>query len=118
MIKTTSEIVKSFRFNSPIRCKKPKYQENLIPVARNSGKVRFFRLDGKVAIIRGGASGTGAAVRLFAENGAKVVIAEIQDDLGQAIADKLGEHVFYMHCDVSQEEQVIHLFDTTVANST
>ncbi|CAI9097652.1 OLC1v1027563C1 [Oldenlandia corymbosa var. corymbosa] len=74
------------------------------------------RLDGKVAIITGGASGIGAAaVRLFYENGAKVVIADIQDDLGQAIASKLGENGCYIHCDVSKEDEVINLVDSAVA---
>ncbi|CAI9097651.1 OLC1v1027561C1 [Oldenlandia corymbosa var. corymbosa] len=74
------------------------------------------RMNGKVAIITGGASGIGeATVRLFVENGAKVVIADIQDDLGQGIADQLGENVSYIHCDVSQEDDVINLVDTTVA---
>ncbi|KAL3532132.1 hypothetical protein ACH5RR_005653 [Cinchona calisaya] len=73
------------------------------------------RLDGKVAIVTGGASGIGAAaVRLFSQNGAKVVIADIQDNLGQEIANKLCENVSYIHCDVSQEEQVINLINTTV----
>ena len=69
-----------------------------------------------MAIITGGASGIGAsAVRVFHDNGAKVVIADIQDELGQAIADELGENVSYIHCDVSKEEDVENLVDTTVA---
>ncbi|XP_022766072.1 tropinone reductase-like 1 [Durio zibethinus] len=74
------------------------------------------RLEGKVAIITGGASGIGASTaRLFHENGAKVVIADIQDSLGQAIADKLGENAFYIHCDVSNEDDVSNVVDTTIS---
>lgn len=74
------------------------------------------RLEGKVAIITGGASGIGAsAVHIFHEQGAKVVIADIQDELGEAIANKLGEDVCYIHCDVSNEDEVSNLVDTTVA---
>ncbi|KAK2976462.1 hypothetical protein RJ640_015585 [Escallonia rubra] len=71
---------------------------------------------GKVVIVTGGASGIGeSTTHLFWKNGAKVVIADIQDELGQAISDKLGENVCYIHCDVSNEEEVINLVDTTVA---
>ncbi|CDP20942.1 unnamed protein product [Coffea canephora] len=74
------------------------------------------RLDGKVAIITGGASGIGAAAaRLFHSNGAKVVLADIQDNLGQAIANELGKNACYIHCDVSQEDQVFDLIDTIIA---
>ncbi|KAM7504988.1 hypothetical protein LguiB_003892 [Lonicera macranthoides] len=76
----------------------------------------FYRLEGKVAIITGGASGIGAsAVQLFLENGAKVVIADVQDQLGQAIANKLGDNVTYVHCDVSNENDIINVVDSTVA---
>ncbi|XP_050243690.1 tropinone reductase-like 1 [Quercus robur] len=75
----------------------------------------YKRLEGKVAIITGGASGIGAsAVHIFHEQGAKVVIADIQDELGQAIANKLGEDVCYIHCDVSNEDDVTNLVDTTI----
>ncbi|KAM7493661.1 hypothetical protein LguiB_028270 [Lonicera macranthoides] len=74
------------------------------------------RLEGKVAIITGGASGIGAsAVHLFFENGAKVVIVDVQDQLGQAIANKLGDDVTYVHCDVSNEDDIVNVVDTTVA---
>ncbi|KAB1212332.1 Tropinone reductase-like 1 [Morella rubra] len=49
------------------------------------------------------------------EHGAKVVIADIQDNLGQTLADKLGENVSYIHCDVSNEEDICNLIDTTIA---
>ncbi|KAJ4838242.1 hypothetical protein Tsubulata_011309 [Turnera subulata] len=74
------------------------------------------RLAGKVAIITGGASGIGeSAVHLFHENGSKVVIADVEDDRGQAIAAKLGENVCYIHCDVSKEDDVCNLIDATIA---
>ncbi|XP_058003860.1 tropinone reductase-like 1 [Hevea brasiliensis] len=74
------------------------------------------RLEGKVAIVTGGASGIGAStVQLFQEHGAEVMIADIQDELGQAIADKLGKNVSYIHCDVSNEDDIIKLVDTTIS---
>nr|UBN09140.1 (+)-borneol dehydrogenase [Salvia rosmarinus] len=74
------------------------------------------RLEGKVAIVTGGASGIGAStVRLFHDHGAKVVIADIQDDLGQTLADRLGRNISYTHCDVTDEDQVRALVDAAVA---
>nr|CAB3492596.1 unnamed protein product [Digitaria exilis] len=65
------------------------------------------RLDGKVTIVTGGASGIGeAAVRLFASSGATVVIADIQDALGEAVAASAGSGCTYMRCDVTDESQV------------
>ncbi|KMT06689.1 hypothetical protein BVRB_7g158520 [Beta vulgaris subsp. vulgaris] len=78
---------------------------------------RKQRLDGKVAIITGGASGIGASTaKQFWENGAKVVIADIQDDLGQKIATNLNnDNIFYFHCDISKEEEVHDLVDYTIS---
>ncbi|XP_038876486.1 tropinone reductase-like 1 [Benincasa hispida] len=81
----------------------------------NGSPTPLRRLEGKVAIITGGASGIGAsAVRIFHQNGAKVIIADIQDEVGQKIADGLGEDVSYIHCDVSKEEDVRNLVDAAV----
>ncbi len=65
------------------------------------------KLDGKVAIITGGASGIGeASARLFVEEGARVLIADIQDDKGQGIARELGRNAVYLHTDVTREADV------------
>ena len=63
------------------------------------------RLAGKVAIVTGGARGMGeATVRLFVENGAKVVIGDVLDEDGQALADELGDAADFVHMDVSQQQ--------------
>jgi NAD(P)-dependent dehydrogenase (short-subunit alcohol dehydrogenase family) len=73
------------------------------------------KLDGKVAIITGGASGIGqAAVRLFVAEGSRVLIADIQDDKGEQLAEELGTPVAYMHTDVSQESDVKTAIDHAV----
>ncbi|HEX6167317.1 MAG TPA: glucose 1-dehydrogenase [Acidimicrobiales bacterium] len=64
------------------------------------------RLDGKVAIITGGARGQGAAEgRLFAAEGAHVVLADVLDDDGRAVADEIGDAARYVHLDVTDEAQ-------------
>jgi Dehydrogenases with different specificities (related to short-chain alcohol dehydrogenases) len=56
----------------------------------------------KVFIVTGGASGLGAgAVRMLVGHGGKVVIADVQDEPGQALAQELGQ--VFVHCDVTQE---------------
>ncbi|KAK2663958.1 hypothetical protein Ddye_002532 [Dipteronia dyeriana] len=77
------------------------------------------KLEGKVAIITGGASGIGeATARLFADNGIRmIIIADIQDELGQQVAISIGTHrCNYMHCDVTYEDQVKALIESTVQN--
>ena len=56
----------------------------------------------KVFIVTGGASGLGAGtVRMLVEHGGKAVIADVQDEAGQALAQELGQ--VFVHCDVTQE---------------
>ena len=70
------------------------------------------RLSGKTAIITGGASGIGAATaRLFAEEGARVVIADTQEDLGQALATELGDVGEFAKVDVTREDDVSGVID-------
>ncbi|KAG6433891.1 hypothetical protein SASPL_105510 [Salvia splendens] len=76
------------------------------------------RLEGKVAIITGGASGIGeSAARLFVRHGAKVVVADVQDDLGRAVCLSIGppEVVSYVHCNVAAEADVAGAVDLAVS---
>ena len=74
------------------------------------------RLAGKVAAITGGSSGFGeAAARLFVSEGARVVLGDIQDDAGQAVAAALGDAARFVHCDVSSESDIATLVDTAVS---
>ena len=62
------------------------------------------RLDGKIAMVTGGASGLGAAmVRRFVAEGATVIIADIDDAGGAALAGELGAAARFQHLDVSDE---------------
>jgi 3alpha(or 20beta)-hydroxysteroid dehydrogenase len=61
------------------------------------------KLDGKVAIISGGARGQGEAhVRLFVEEGARVVFGDVLDAEGEAVAKDVGSGAVYQHLDVAQ----------------
>jgi 3alpha(or 20beta)-hydroxysteroid dehydrogenase len=60
------------------------------------------RVDGKVALISGGARNIGAAsARMLVAEGAKVVIGDLLDEEGTALADELGEAARYVHLDVT-----------------
>lgn len=74
------------------------------------------RLEGKVALITGAASGIGrASAKEFIRNGAKVIIADIQDELGMDATRDLGPNSDFIHCDVKQEEQVEEAVNYTVS---
>ncbi|CAD5178109.1 unnamed protein product [Musa acuminata subsp. malaccensis] len=76
------------------------------------------RLEGKVAVVTGGAAGAGeATARLFVHHGAKVVIADIRDELGLSVAASIGtdDVITYVHCDVAKEEDVGSAVDLAVA---
>ncbi|KAH6762155.1 hypothetical protein C2S52_019588 [Perilla frutescens var. hirtella] len=76
------------------------------------------RLEGKVAVITGGASGIGeCAAALFVRHGAKVVVADVQDNLGQTACRNIGssEVISYVHCDVSIESDVEKAVDFAVS---
>ena len=69
------------------------------------------RIEGKVAVVTGGCSGIGlATVRRFAAEGAKVVIGDVDDANGSRIAREIDGA--FVHCDVTNPEQVEALFRT------
>ena len=69
------------------------------------------RLEGKVAVITGGSSGIGlATVRRFADEGARVVIGDLDEATGERIADEVGGT--FVRCDVTSKDEVDALFAT------
>jgi NAD(P)-dependent dehydrogenase (short-subunit alcohol dehydrogenase family) len=69
------------------------------------------RLDSRTAVITGGCSGIGlATARRFTDEGARVVVADIDDDQGKQVAEEIGG--LYVHTDVTDKEQVDALFRT------
>jgi len=72
-------------------------------------------LAGKVAIVTGGASGIGqATAELIVEEGANVVIADVDTDGGEEVAAKLGDAAAFQHTDVSSADDIQALVDFTV----
>jgi 3alpha(or 20beta)-hydroxysteroid dehydrogenase len=72
------------------------------------------RLDGKVAIVTGGAQGQGAAISAaFVAEGARVVIADVADEPGELLAKELGDAAWFRHHDVSDEASWIALVEET-----
>jgi NAD(P)-dependent dehydrogenase (short-subunit alcohol dehydrogenase family) len=74
------------------------------------------RLAGRVALITGGGDGIGrAAAFVFAREGAKVAIADINAPLGRETAEAVGENAFFVETDVTREESVRTAVDAAVA---
>ncbi len=65
------------------------------------------RLQNKVALITGGCSGIGlATTELFIREGAKVVVADMQDEKGVALERRFSGDLAYIHCDVTRETDI------------
>src|SRR5258705_7617783 len=78
--------------------------------------ISMGRLDDKVAVITGGASGIGAATaELFVREGARVVIGDLQVELAEALVAKLGDSATFVRCDVSREDDVAALVHEATA---
>lgn len=74
------------------------------------------RFDGKIVIVTGAARGQGEAeARLFAAEGAKVVLGDVLDDEGSAVASSIGANARYVHLDVSSEDGWAAAIDATKA---
>ena len=77
-----------------------------------------MRLADRVALITGGASGIGAATaRMFSKEGARVVVADIQENLGSTVVkeiDNSGGAAIFQHLDVRSSDQWVRVVDTTV----
>ena len=74
------------------------------------------RLDGMVAVITGAASGIGAGTaRRFVAEGASVVLADIQQELGESLAAELGNSAVFALTDVTSEDDVAAAVDMAVA---
>jgi len=72
-------------------------------------------LEGKIAIITGGASGIGAAtVKEFIERGAKVMISDLNETDGVALANSLGDAAAFIKTDVSDAEQIRQMVEETI----
>lgn len=70
------------------------------------------RLDGKVALVTGSARGQGAAeARLFVAEGARVLLADVLDDEGAAVAAELGDAAVYRHLDVTSDDDWVAAVD-------
>jgi 3alpha(or 20beta)-hydroxysteroid dehydrogenase len=80
--------------------------------------INMGRLDGKVALISGGARGQGAEeARLLAREGAKVVLGDVLDDAGKQVEDEiraLGGEATYVHLDVTSENDWVEAVGTAV----
>lgn len=70
------------------------------------------KLDGKVALVTGGAGGIGRATcEEFLKEGARVIVADITDEAGQKVAAEMGSDALYLHLDVTCEERWQQVMD-------
>src|SRR5262245_60738372 len=70
------------------------------------------RLEGKVALVTGAARGQGAAeARLFAAEGARVLLGDVLDDEGGAVAAEIGDAAVYRHLDVTSDDDWVAAID-------
>ena len=71
-----------------------------------------MKIQGKVCVVTGGASGLGAATaRYLVTQGAKVILVDMNQELGQQLQQKLGENADFVAVDVTDENQVQQLFN-------
>ena len=74
------------------------------------------RLEGKVAVVTGAASGIGeGTARRFVEEGARVIVADVQEDRGKAVAESLGASARFVKTDVTQEADIAAAVDDAVS---
>lgn len=74
------------------------------------------RMDGKIALITGGASGLGReTAALFVREGGRVAITDINVQGGRAVADEIGDTAIFLEHDVTSEDQWIAVIDQTMA---
>ena len=82
------------------------------------GNGAMGRLDGKVALISGGARGQGAVeAKLFAREGAKVVLGDLLDEVGKQVEEEIqqqGGEATYVHLDVTSEADWVEAVGTAV----
>lgn len=74
-----------------------------------------YSLDGKVTIVTGGAGGIGSEVcRIMASHGARIVVADLDVDRAQVLADELGEEAMALHLDLADEASIKAMFTSTL----
>nr|GEV20816.1 secoisolariciresinol dehydrogenase-like [Tanacetum cinerariifolium] len=114
-VERKSITLKAKKESSDEECSTSGSEDEENAMAKMSSSTR--RLEGKVALITGAASGIGeCTAKLFAEHGAKIVIADIQEQLGQAVCEAIGSsNSIYVHCDVTNEDDVKNAVDVAVA---
>ncbi|XP_021895673.1 short-chain dehydrogenase reductase 2a-like [Carica papaya] len=94
------------------------YTHTLIETNLSFQRQLIKRLQGRVAVITGGASGLGkATAQEFIHQGARVILADINTQLGPQVAQELGPNAQFIHCDVAIEAQVANAVDPRCTNT-